>query len=168
MIMRWPAGLVAVGRGQKLTQTVELRDILPTFLEAAGTPPSRPVDGRSLLALTRGRTQDWREYLDLEHGVCYAPQNHWNALTNGREKYIYHAYDGSEQLFDLERDPHELDDLAGKEAETGRLRKWRTRMIEHLAPRGAGYVNGGRLVPRPAEPAFSPNFPGCACHGLPK
>lgn len=163
MLMRWPTGLVAADRGQTLAQTVELRDILPTFLEAAGQS-ARPLDGGSMLALVAGKTEAWRPFLDLEHGVCYSPENHWNALTDGREKYVYNAFDGSEQLFDLERDPHELDDLAGDPAATGRLRRWRERLIAHLAPRGEQYVKGGRLALRPDEPPTSPNFPGCSCH----
>ncbi len=102
--------------------------------------------------------------LDLEHGVCYSKENHWNALTDGREKYIYNAFDGGEQFFDLERDPAELHDLAGDPAATDRVRRWRRRLIAHLEPRGDAYVRGGKLVPRPDEPATSPNFPGCSCH----
>ena len=64
-------------------------------------PPSRPLDGRSLLPLIGGNDSAWRSFLDLEHGVCYGPQNHWNALADARHKYIFHAHDASEQLFDL-------------------------------------------------------------------
>jgi arylsulfatase len=163
MLMRWPTGLVSAGRGQVLRQTVELRDILPTFLEAAGQS-ARPLDGRSLLPLPAGRTAEWRPFLDLEHGVCYSKENHWNALTDGREKYIYNAFDGSEQFFDLQRDPGELEDLAGDAAAAPRVRAWRERLIAHVAPRGEEYVRRGKLVPRPDEQAVSPNFPGCSCH----
>lgn len=167
MLMRWPTGLVSGKRGQVLPQTVELRDILPTFLEAAGQS-ARPLDGRSMLGLPAGKTEGWRPYLDLEHGVCYSKENHWNALTDGREKYIYNAFDGGEQLFNLEQDPAELNDLAPDPAATPRLRLWRERMVAHLAPRGAEYVKGGKLVPRPDELPYSPNFPGCSCHPIKK
>ena len=132
-------------------------------------PRARPeLDGRSMLPLAAGKTAGWRPFLDLEHGICYDKTNHWNALTDGREKYIYHTFDGAEQLFDLERDPHELNDLAGDAAAAGRLREWRGRMIAHLAPRGEEYVKGGKLVPRPQDIATSPNFPGCSCHPVKK
>jgi hypothetical protein len=42
----------------------------------------------------------------------YDPSNHWNALTDGRTKYVYWAAAGFEQLFDLARDPAESCDLA--------------------------------------------------------
>ena len=159
LLLRWPTGLLSAKRGAVLSQTVELRDVLPTFLDAAGAPEHPELDGRSLLPLIEGKTQGWRPYLDLEHGICYSPQNHWNALTDGREKYIYHAYDGAEQLFDLERDPHELNDLATKQAAVSRLSEWRNRMIAHLAPRGEAYVKNGSLVPRPQSMPTSPKFP---------
>src|SRR5205085_2327839 len=115
---------------------IELRDVLPTFLEAAAAPPSRPLDGQSLIPLVTGQSTNWRPWLDLEHGICYSPDNHWNALADARYKYILHARHCGEQLFDLSNDPHELRDLAGDPASESTLRQWRSRMIEHLAPRG--------------------------------
>ena len=116
MMVRWPEGMLSARRGSTLDQMVELRDVLPTFLDAAAAPPSRPLDGRSLLPLIGGKDSEWRSFLDLEHGVCYGPENHWNALADARHKYIFHALDGSEQLFDLARDPGELRDLSAEPA----------------------------------------------------
>jgi arylsulfatase A-like enzyme len=159
LLVRWPTGLLSAKRGQVLSQSVEIRDILPTFLNAAAAPERPELDGRSLLPLIAGQTDGWRPYIDLEHGICYSPQNHWNALTDGREKYIYHAYDGAEQFFDLERDPHELNDLASVSSASPRVAEWRNRMIAHLEPRGEAYVKNGRLIPRPQNMPTSPNFP---------
>jgi arylsulfatase len=159
-VMRWPAGLLSCERGRVIDQTVELRDVLPTLLDAAQVTEHPPLDGRSLLPLIAGKAPEWRPYLDLEHGVCYSPRNHWNALTDGREKYIYHAYDGTEQFFDLSHDPAELNDLASATAASARVANWRGRMIEHLAPRGEAWVRNGRLIPRPQNMPISPNFPG--------
>lgn len=158
LLVRWPTGLVAAQRGQVRDEVVELRDILPTFLDAAGAPERAVLDGRSLLKLIGGK-QEWRPYLDLEHGICYSPRNHWNALTDGKEKYIYHAFDGSEQFFDLAKDPHEVHDLAGDPTAATRVATWRRRMIEHLEPRGEKWVAGGKLIPRPQNMPVSPNFP---------
>jgi choline-sulfatase len=160
MLMRWPSGLVSARRGQVLEQTVELRDVLPTLAEAAGATVPRPVDGKSMLALVRGKTDGWRKWIDLEHDVCYDPSNHWNALTDGRTKYIFHAPDASEQLFDLAADPHEMRDLAGDPAHTALLTQWRSRMVEHLNVRGEKWVKGGKLQARPEHQLYSPNYPG--------
>ncbi len=160
MLMRWPEGLVSERRGMTRGQPVELRDVLPTFLEAAGASASRPVDGRSLLELVRGRGDGWREWIDLEHNICYNASNHWNALTDAKWKYIFQAQDGEEQLFHLEEDPRELRDLAGDPRHQNTLHQWRGRLIEHLAERGDEFVKGGKLELRPQGRMTSPNFPG--------
>ncbi|MEN6532224.1 MAG: sulfatase/phosphatase domain-containing protein, partial [Bryobacteraceae bacterium] len=134
-------------------------DALPTLLDAAGVTVPDAVEGRSLLELTRGRTEGWRPWIDLEHDVCYAPENHWNALTDGRFKYIFHARDGEEQLFDLEHDPAEMVDLAGDPAHQATLRTWRGRMIEHLSVRGERFVANGKLALRPERYLYSPYYP---------
>jgi arylsulfatase A-like enzyme len=164
LLMRWPAGLVSDSRGQVSEHPVELRDVLPTLLEAAGAGGAEPLDGRSLLALARGAPTDWRDYIDLEHDICYGPQNHWNALTDGRFKYIFHARDGEEQLFDLRHDPGEINDLASDPSYAGELRSWRRRLASHLAERGDAFVKNGDLALRPAGMLYSPNYPGCSCH----
>ncbi|MDE3199091.1 MAG: arylsulfatase [Acidobacteriota bacterium] len=160
MLLRFPAGVLPEARGTVRPEPVELRDILPTFLDAAGAPASRRLDGRSLLDLVRNEGRGWREWIDLEHNVCYSPSNHWNALTDGKRKYIFHARDGEEQYFDLESDPRELTDLAGDARHAAPLREWRGRMVAHLAERGDEFVKNGRLALRSKGRMTSPNFPG--------
>jgi arylsulfatase len=159
MIVRWPKGLCEAPRGQHFHQPVEIRDILPTFLDAAAASSSVPLDGRSLLEIVRGKAEDWRVYIDLEHDICYGERNHWNALTDGKMKYIFHAFDGEEQLFDLTADPHELNDLAGVPAHAEALRLWRTRLAEHFAVRGDAWVKDGKPVLRPMSVPRSPHYP---------
>ncbi len=134
MIVRWPQGLIPAPRGRVLDQPVEIRDVLPTMLDAAGAAIPEAVEGRSMLDLIRRPDARWREWIDLEHDVCYSPDNHWNAATDGRRKYIFHARTGEEQFFDLESDPAELKDLSSDENRTGELRLWQSRLTEHLAP----------------------------------
>ena len=161
MLIRWPKGFLSAKRGQVLTQPVELRDVLPTVLDAAGARPDpKRFDGRSMLDLVRGNTDGWRDYIDLEHDTCYSPENHWTALTDGHYKYIFHARDGEQQLFDLHTDPGERHDLASEPAHQAKVKLWRSRMIEHLAERGAPFVVGGELGLRPERMLYSPHHPG--------
>ena len=164
MVMRWPEGLVQGKRGIVSKQPVELRDILPTFLEVAGAKPSRPLDGRSLLQLAAGKTEGWREWIDLEHSICYSPTNNWNALCDGKIKYIYSAFDGTEHLFNLAKDPKEMTDLAGDPVHASTLSLWRGRLVEHLAERGERYVKDGTLIARPKGVLTAPHFPGWPEH----
>ncbi|HEO71397.1 MAG TPA: arylsulfatase [Candidatus Hydrogenedentes bacterium] len=160
MLMRWPEGLVSAARGQVCTLPVELRDILPTFMDASAAPGAEKLDGDSMLKLARGETDSWRNYIDFEHDTCYAPSNHWNGLTDGQWKYIYHAQDGQEQLFNLDDDPSELHDLAGDAAYTKTLQQWRGRLVAHFEERGEPFLKNGQLVPRPERMLYSPNYPG--------
>ncbi|MBE0659436.1 MAG: arylsulfatase [Bryobacteraceae bacterium] len=145
MIVRGPGA----SRGRVEDAPAEIRDVLPTLLAAAGGSIPAQVEGQNLLALQR-------EWIDLEHDVCYSPANHWTAVTDGRRKYIYHAQTGEEQFFDLSQDPNELNDIALSSPETA---AWRARMAAHLEPRGEAWVKGGRLMPRPKSNLYSPNYP---------
>ncbi len=157
-LVRWPASL-ALKRGQVIRNPVEIRDILPTFLEVAGQKPPADLDGRSVLALLRGDAAGWRPWIDLEHNICYSPANNYSALTDGRFKYIYHAQKGEEQLFNLLDDPGELHDLAKEPQDQPTLREWRRRLVAHLQERGAPFVMNGDLAPRPKGMLYSPHYP---------
>ncbi|MBN2473323.1 MAG: arylsulfatase [Pirellulales bacterium] len=160
MLLRWGDGFCAADRGQVLRQPVELRDLLPTYLDAAGIDYDPSLfDGRSMLEVIRGKAESWREYIDLEHATCYAPENNWTGLTDGRIKYIYYAPDGRQQMFDLEKDPGETRDLSAEPEHQETLRTWRRRMIDHLAERGGPFVVGGDLGLRPTRTLHSPHYP---------
>ena len=124
--------------------------------------PSIPIpnnlDGKSLLELVRGNTKDWRPFIDLEHSMCYN-KDHWNSLTDGRFKYIYYAYDGAEELFDLTNDPSELHNLSAEPVHGDTLREWRRRMVEHLSERGEPFVSRGKQAIRKKRFLYSPHFP---------
>jgi len=160
MVLRWPGNMGYDDlRGKTLVQPVELRDVLPTFLDAAGADIPGHLDGTSLLRLIRGDTRGWRPFIDMEHDICYSVENHWNALTDGQYKYIYHAYDGREQLFNLKDDPGEIYDLVQEPKYGEILKTWRNHLVEHLTERGVTFVSNGRLVPRPDGMLYSPLFP---------
>ena len=148
MLLRWPntmdhsnGGRITTPRGSVKTEVVELRDILPTFLDAANIETSNTLNGTSLLDLLTTpdvSSTTWRSYIDLEHDICYNITNHWNALTDGHFKYIFQAYFGDEQLFDLDSDPKELNNLAGNASYKATLQEWRSRMVEQFIAEGRG------------------------------
>ena len=158
-LVRPPVGLFPGKQGITFTQPVELRDVLPTFLDVAGGKIPGNLDGKSVLDLFRGNTSGWRDAIDFEHDVCYSPSNHWNALTDGHYKYVYHAPTGEEQLFDLREDPGELHDCAKERKFKSRVSEWRGRMIDHFNERGEPFVVNGDLAPRQERMLHSPHFP---------
>jgi arylsulfatase A-like enzyme len=158
MIVRWPDRLgLNVKRGQVRNDLAELRDVLPTFIDAAGLACPPAVEGASLLDALRGKS--WRTILDLEHGSCYDPKDGWVALMDQRYKYVYYTITGVQQLFDLQNDPHELRDLAADSSSAALVKEWRQRMIKHLASRGENWVRNGDLVVQPKAQLFRPDSP---------
>ncbi|MCY1722817.1 arylsulfatase [Prolixibacteraceae bacterium Z1-6] len=157
-LLKWPENLAAqLKRGSKLENPTELRDFLPTFLDAAGAEIPEELDGLSLLKLVRNPKANWRPYIDIEHATCYSQENYWCALTDGTWKYIWFFRTGEEQLFNLKNDPGEMTNLTEKNKSA--LVKWRRNMVDHLSERGEGFVKNGKLVRREETLLYSPNFP---------
>ncbi|MDR1865441.1 MAG: arylsulfatase [Bacteroidales bacterium] len=158
-IVKWPESAGSGKRRKKVDAPVELRDFLPTFLDAAGATVPDDMDGRSLLPLAFAEKPEWRKYIDLEHARCYDRLNYWCALTDGKTKYIRFFTTGEEQLFDLSRDPSELKNLAGLPGYKKRLDAMRKEMLAHLAERGDDFVKDGQIVIRDSSLLYSPNYP---------
>ncbi|MBS1813691.1 MAG: arylsulfatase [Acidobacteria bacterium] len=160
MLMRPAASMQLSAKGAAVRGMVEIRDVVPTLLDVAGAPIPESIEGKSLLQLVKSKGEGWREWIDLEHNICYDETNHWNALTDGEWKYIFHAFDGHEQLFNLQNDPDELNDLGADAARNAELERWRGRMVAHLSERGEHWVKDGKLQVRKKGTMLGPNFPG--------
>ncbi|MEK3885017.1 sulfatase-like hydrolase/transferase [Paenibacillus sp. PL2-23] len=95
-------------RGQRCEKPVSLVDIMPTFLQAAGTKSETPLSGESLLDIANGIVKrEWiaAQYHRNDYGMYMA--------VSDRFKYIYSAPDDKEWLFDLKVDPDETRNRAG-------------------------------------------------------
>ena len=149
MLLRAPSRF-GIEPGSVVDRPVCLADVMPTLLEMAGVTVPAGVEGQSLLPLSRGEAVAWRDQLHIEHAPLY------HALTNGREKYVWFAADGREQLFCLTDDPTECHDLACCPEAAERLSYWRGRMIQELAGRPEGFCDGTTLIPgREYKPVWS-------------
>lgn len=157
-LVKWPSNY-HFAKGEKREQPVELRDLLPTFLEVAGGKVPDDMDGMSLLKLMNGEGAAWRKYIDLEHATCYSADNYWCALTDGRVKYVWRFHTGEEELFDLSKDPHELKNMVGNKAYKKKLNELRQAMVLHLSERGEEFVKDGRLQVLKRTVLYSPLFP---------
>ena len=111
---RIPLSIAAPGRFTpgKVDMPATAMDVLPTLLELAGIDaslPAIPLDGQSLVAAAEGKADAERmiaaEYM-AEGSVCPMVM-----LRKGPWKYVYCQADPV-QLFNLESDPHELENLA--------------------------------------------------------
>ena len=108
-------------------------DLAPTFAGIAGTAVPGTVDGRSLLPLlSRTPPERWRKALLVESqaGFREEPPEGMPAYAAVRTRdsiYVEYAT-GKRELYDLSRDPHQLENLAGR-AEPARI----SRLHERLA-----------------------------------
>ncbi|MBF0245217.1 MAG: sulfatase-like hydrolase/transferase [Planctomycetes bacterium] len=96
-----------VPEGQRREDLVYLLDIFPTLCELTGLPIPASVEGRSLVPGLRGESSGGREqlYLAYSDGI--------RGLSDGSYKLIEYAC-GATQLFDLQADPLEMENLAQK------------------------------------------------------
>ena len=101
-------------RAARVPTPVSQLDLAPTLLELCGVEPAGGVDGRSLAPALAGDALPPAdvpaEY--LAEGVT-APAV---MLRRGRHKYVRCGYD-PELLFDVEADPHELENRAAADTE---------------------------------------------------
>ena len=160
-IVKFPASMKTVlPQGSEISNPVELRDFLPTFLDMAGGHVPEDMDGMSLVPLVQQKNPEWRKWIDMEHAACYSPDNYWYALTDGKIKYVWYFRTGKEQLFNLERDPEETRDLSKDTMYREELEILRSEMASHLEERGEDWVKDGKLVIRKQSMLYSPNYPG--------
>lgn len=141
LLMRFPASWNIAPR-HGIAAPVELRDIMPTLLDAAGVDIPPTVDGQSLLPLCRGEAAAPRRYLHGEHPMS-PHSNHW--ITNGNDMYVWFSETGREQYFRLDEDPQNIHNRALQYPD--RVAQLRELLIEELSDREEGYVENGALVP---------------------
>ncbi len=86
------------------SKPVGLVDLFPTLIEICGLPSVAGLDGNSLKPLIANQESEWSHAAITTFG----PNNHSVRSENWR--YIRYA-DGSEELYDHTKDPHEHDNL---------------------------------------------------------
>lgn len=132
--------------GQVCSAPVELMDIMPTMLEAAGIPIPELVDGESLYKLAHGKTDDWRRYLHGEHCKCYDEELEHQYLTDGKYKYIWFPRTNKEQFFDLVNDPDETHDLVNSDKHSSTVNEFKRELMRLMDERNLGLVKNGDFV----------------------
>ncbi len=105
-------------------------DILPTLaaLTGAKVPQDRKIDGKNLVPLLEGQRVDWSERPLFFNWTRKYPEKYQNvALQKGQYKLVGHTDYSSEitgfELFDLDQDPYEQNNLVESNRETARTLK---------------------------------------------
>ena len=114
LLIRWPA---AIKPGSVNDDIVINADFAATLLDAAGLETPSDMQGESFLPQLKGKTPpDWRQsmyYHYYEYPAVHQVKRHYGVRTK-RYKLIHYYYDiDCWEMFDLEKDPHELNNLYG-------------------------------------------------------
>jgi arylsulfatase A-like enzyme len=140
LIARWPGRIAPGSRTDRLVQT---HDLAHTYTDAAGAKPMRFADGASLLPLFAGQ-REWRDdILCAYYGGEYLYTQRIGITQ--RFKYVFNGFDFDE-LYDLERDPHEIKNVVDDAEYTKWRDDMRARMYEMMTryhdPYGDSPVEG--------------------------
>jgi arylsulfatase A-like enzyme len=128
-IVRWPTADLPVGALDH--RPFQLTDVLPTILDAVGGPSSASDPGLSMMPALRGEPVAPTHTLYWEHiGNC--------AIRDGRWKLVREA-DGPWELYDLEVDRSETNDLAGPNAD----------VVKQLAGSWQQWADSSGVIPWP-------------------
>lgn len=115
-LLRWPA---AVKPGTVNTDLITNVDFASFFADVAGAPRPSNWQGRSFLPnITTGTPADWRRSFYYRYYIQGGEHNtpaHYGVRTT-RYKLIHYYKVDEWELFDLKKDPEELDNLYGKPA----------------------------------------------------
>ncbi|MEO0510968.1 MAG: sulfatase-like hydrolase/transferase [Verrucomicrobiota bacterium] len=110
MIVVYPGKIEA---GSTISEMVSNVDFAPTILNYAGIPMPDHMQGASMQPLFEGDASNWREsvfyeyWTDLVHSIPTM-----KAVRTDRYKLIaYPELDDIDELYDLKRDPHEMNNL---------------------------------------------------------
>jgi arylsulfatase A-like enzyme len=123
-VMRYPH---LVPGGSRFKNLVICQDIAPTWLELAGGRPGPQIQGRSLVPLLARRRSAWRKSILVEYwaenAMPWLVGMTYKAVRTDRYKYIHWVNRGRsdelDELYDLDKDPFELKNLAGSRAAAG-------------------------------------------------
>ncbi len=136
LIIRWPKRFDG---GRVVEENVNLCDLFATLCDLAGLEIPPGLDSRSLVPLMEGKGEGWSNeaisQMDKEHVM----------IKQDDLKYQYYGEDIPEVLFDLAKDPHEIDNVADHPAYAGILTRFRKRLAElgHGPNADANYKNAG-------------------------
>ena len=122
--MRYPG---RIEPGQVKSDLVSNLDVAPTILDTAGLAFSEPVDGESLIPLAVGDNPEWRDSaLSETHG--HGEDVIGRLVVTERYKYI--AYQTQmHELYDLEKDPYELNNLIDDPSHGDILEQMREKLL---------------------------------------
>lgn len=129
--------------GQKDSRMCENIDVAPTVLEACGFEPPASMQGKSLLA------EDGREFVFSEgqYGTESEPRIGYMLRTN-RYKLLVQGSMENAMLFDMEKDPNELENVSANVEYEAALADLRHKLTDFVLFHSTGKVYRNRQEPQ--------------------
>ena len=170
LIVHWPGQTKANSLSHA---AVTGTDFYPTLLEMIGRPklPKQHVDGKSFVPALKGKPHDRGPiYWHFPHYSNHGYQSPGGAIRLGNYKLLEYYENGNVQLFDLEKDLGEQNDLSKAQPETTKkllkmLQDWRRKVdakmpqVKTAASREKATTNPAITRNLPAEVAsFAPGW----------
>lgn len=147
LLVRWPGVTTPGSTDASLSSVI---DFAPTFLEIAGLPVEKEIQGRSLVPILQAkRPADWREsfyFHYYEYPVWHRVKPHYGVITDRFKLVHYYKPDLDEwELYDRQADPNETRNFIKDPAHAatvaslrGELRRLREELeVPAEAPRSA-------------------------------
>jgi len=154
--------------GTVVNEVVSGLDIMPTVLDTAGAKIPDGLDGRSMLPLLAGKGDpNWRKELLYEYywerNFPQTPTMH--ALRTDRYKYIhYYGIWDIDELYDLQEDPLESNNLISNPERKTTVAEMNTRLFDLMEANGAMKIplfrdSGAQSNKRNANKEHAADFP---------
>lgn len=107
-----------IAKGRKTLEPIYLQDVMPTSLELAGVKKPKQVEFHSLMPMLTGKQK--KSHLKSVYGAYLNVQR---AIVDDGHKLLLYPEAKVARLYNLEKDPHEMNDLAGKTGSKPLMRK---------------------------------------------
>ncbi len=125
-VMRIPQPGIEPGRREQLAcQT----DMAPTVLDLLGMEPLAKAQGQSMKPILRDPDATWPDATFSEYNGWTTGGHRMRAVIQERYKYVYHHEEQRDQLFDLERDPNELENLIDEPQHLELIDEMRSKLV---------------------------------------
>jgi arylsulfatase A-like enzyme len=133
LVVRWP-GRVRTGRTPALAQ---MMDVYPTIVDAIGGEVTPGRLAKSLLPVAEGKRASVRDLVIGEIGKA-APLD----IMARDARFKYWADESDEYLFDIEKDPLEMHNLADAPEHRETLEQMRQKLLTHLRSTQVNFGEG--------------------------